>query len=259
LSRGRLLIRYEGRIDHAVGHTVDSVMGWGPHRSSRGFRTALGIGNGWGKITAGIVGGLAVAAAATACGSASGQTGSLPVPTFAAAAATPTAESDVLPTDQGQLPDDCTRLLGENDLGALYGLPLDSVVVRTTIGVAAPSVGRTERLGCRYTRVVGPRVDLLDVNVSAYVDAEAAAKQWRTNAGAEDGAHHEMQLGGARALLVERPSEAVLMIAHNAQTLTFVLPEQIRVRNLTAADTLTDLALRVLPTVSGEPGPSTGT
>jgi hypothetical protein len=195
----------------------------------------------------------------TGCASASGQTGGLPVPTFAPAAATPTADGDVLPTDQGQLPDDCTRLIGENDLGALFGLPLDSVVVRTTIGVAAPSVGRTERLGCRYTRVVGPRADLLDVNVSAYVDAEAAAKQWKTNADAEDGARHDMNLGGARAVLVERPSEAVLMIAHNAQTLTFVMPEKIRVRDLAAADVLTDLALRVLPTASSAPTPSTGT
>ena len=40
------------------------------------------------------------------------------------------------------------------------------------------------------------------------------------------------------------------MVANGAETLTFVLPERIRIRDLSAADTLVDLALRVLPTVA---------
>lgn len=155
--------------------------------------------------------------------------------------------------DDGRLPDDCARLLAANDLGALFGLPLDSVAVRTTIGTPVPAVGRTERLACRYSRAGGDRVDLLDVNVSTYTDDAAAAKQWRTNADAEDGGRRDVQLGAAKGVLVERPAEVVLMLANGTETLTFVLPERIRIGSLSAADTLTDLALRVLPAVSGVP------
>ena len=195
-------------------------------------------------------------AAVTACGSASGEPGTLPVPTFAAPAQT--AASPLGAVDQRRLPDDCMRVLAVNDLGALFGLPLDSVAVRTTIGAPAPAVGRTERLACGYTRVGGARDDLLDLNIGAYTDADAAAKQWRTNVAAEDGSHRDVALGGARGVLVERPQEAVLMIANGAETLTFVLPERVRIRDLSAGDTLVDLALRVLPAVSGAAVPPAG-
>jgi hypothetical protein len=199
-----------------------------------------------------VVAGAAIVALAsaclTACGSAAGEPGSLPVPTFPATAETATANGG--PLDQGLLPDECTRVLGGNDLGALFGLPLESVAVRTTIGTPAPSVGRTERLACQYTRAGGARENLLDINIGAYTDADAATKQWRTNAAAEDGAHRDVALGGAHGVLVERPKEAVLMVANGAETLTFVLPERVRIRDLSAADTLVDLALRVLPTVA---------
>jgi hypothetical protein len=192
-------------------------------------------------------------AALAGCGSAAGQPGALPVPTFPATAERATANGG--PTDQGRLPDDCTRVLGGNDLGALFGLPLDSVAVRTTIGTPAPSVGRTERLACQYTRSGGARDGLLDLNIGAYTDADAATKQWRTNVTAEDGAHRDVALGGAHGVLVERSQEAVLMVANGAETLTFVLPDRIRIRDLSAGDTLVDLALRVLPTVAAAATP----
>ena len=192
--------------------------------------------------------------ALTSCGSAAGDPGALPVPTFPA---TPTAAAAVggVLADQGRLPDDCTRLLAGNDLGALFGLPLDSVSVRTTIGTPAPAVGRTERLTCSYMRTSGAKSDLLDVNVSAYTDADAAARQWRTNAAVEDGPHRDVPLGDARGVLVERPTDAVLLVANGAETLTFVLPQPVRIRDLSAADTLVDLALRVLPTVAAGAAP----
>lgn len=192
--------------------------------------------------------------ALTGCGSAAGEPGALPVPTFPA---TPTvgalAGGGVV--QQGRLPDDCTRLLAGNDLGALFGLPLDSVSVRTTLGTPAPAVGRTERLTCSYARTGGTKGDLLDVNVSAYTDAEAATKQWRTNAAVEDGPHRDVPLGDARGVLVERPTDAVLLVANGAETLTFVLPQPVRIRDLSAADTLVDLALRVLPLVAAGAAP----
>jgi hypothetical protein len=184
------------------------------------------------------------------CGSASGEPGALAVPTFPATAGAPPSGA-AGPGDEGRLPDDCTRVLTGNDLGALFGLPLDSVAVHTTLGVPAPSVGRTERLACEYTRSTGAHDNLLALNVGAYTDADSAVKQWRTNADAEDGTHRDVALGGARGVLVDRPQEVTLMVANGAETLTFVMPASIRIRDLSAGDTLVDLALRVLPAVSG--------
>lgn len=211
---------------------------------ARGMRGGI-----WSRLGAG-----AAVLVLTSCGSAAGEPGALPVPTFAA---TPTAAAagGAGAVDQGRLPDDCTRLLAGNDLGALFGLPLDSVSVRTTLGAPAPAVGRTERLTCSYARTGGTKGDLLDVNVSAYTDAEAATKQWRTNAAVEDGPHRDVPLGDARGVLVERPTDAVLLVANGAETLTFVLPQPVRIRDLSAADTLVDLALRVLPSVAAGAAP----
>ena len=214
-----------GTIDK--GGAGDTVIG------GSGILAGVMRGGIWSRLGAG-----AAVLALTSCGSASGDPGALPVPTFPA---TPTAAASVGPAgaaDQGRLPDDCTRLLGGNDLGALFGLPLDSVAVRTTIGTPAPAVGRT---------------------VSAYTDADAATKQWRTNAAVEDGPHREVTLGNARGVLVERPTDAVLLVANGAETLTFVLPQPVRIRDLSAADTLVDLALRVLPAVAaGAAAPAAG-
>ena len=62
------------------------------------------------------------------------------------------------PRDAGVVPDDCSRMLPVGELVAVLGLPLDSVVVRTTVGVPAPSVGRLERIDCAYsgTAAAGP-------------------------------------------------------------------------------------------------------
>ena len=54
-------------------------------------------------------------------------------------------------------------------------------------------------------------------------------------------------------MLVERPTEAVLHGRQRCRDVTFVLPDRIRIRDLSAGDTLVDLALRVLPTVPRRP------
>jgi hypothetical protein len=228
-----------------------------PRRLARVFRKPVGRAHGdsAARVGAGAAVVALTSAALTACGSAAGEPGSLPVPTFPATVQAG-ASGVAGPTDEGRLPDDCARVLTVNDLGALFGLPLDSVAVRTTRGVPAPAVGRTERLACHYTRAGGAHEDLLDLNIGAYTDGDAAAQQWRTNAAAEDGAHRDVALGGAHGVLIERPQEAVLMVANGAETLTFVLPERIRIRDLSAGDTLVDLALRVLPAVSGAAAPA---
>lgn len=197
-----------------------------------------------------ILAALAIAASATGCAPADAAT--TPVPLFPLAAADGGAQSGEAERD-GSVPTECGEMLAVADLGALLGLPLDSVAVRTTIGVAEPSVGRTERVACRYTGTGPVRGTLLDLNVARYVDAAAATDQWRTNTGVESGTRTDLAIGAAQAALFDRPRESVLMVTYDDDTLTFVLPEGPRPGDRARGDVLVDLALRVLPSV-GPPG-----
>lgn len=175
------------------------------------------------------------------------------LPTFPAAAGASTSASPGA-ADQGMVPDDCSRLLPAADLGALLGLPLDTVAVRTTVGVPSPSVGRTERLDCAYTGTAGgPAVGrlLLGVNAAAYTDAAAAADHWKLNAASEDGARREVAIGSAKAILIQRGGETLLTVLYGSGTLTFTLPGRPLPGNRAPGDVLVDLAQRVLPTIAG--------
>jgi hypothetical protein len=152
------------------------------------------------------------------------------------------------------VPDDCARLLSVGDLGALLGLPLDTVAVRTTMGVPSPSVGRTERLDCAYTGTAGGPAagrPLLGLNAAAYTDDASAADHWRINADAQDGARRDFAIGAASAVLVEQGGESLLTVLYGSGTLTFTLPGRPPPGNRAPADVLVDLALRVLPAVAG--------
>lgn len=174
----------------------------------------------------------------------------LPVPTFpgpeTAGATGPAAN------DPG-IPDECERVMPVADLVALLGLPLDSVAVRTTVGVPEPSVGRVERVACRYTGTLGRirGTTLLELNTGRYTDDASATRQWRVNAATEDGARRSVPLGTAPAILIERPAEALLTVVNRDVALTLTLPAGAPLPpGRTAADTLVDLALRVLATVT---------
>jgi hypothetical protein len=174
------------------------------------------------------------------------------VPTFPGSTPSPTAAAPGT-TDVGVVPDDCERLLKAADLGALLGLPLDSVGVHTTMGIPAPSVGRTERLDCAYTGTPGGPArggPLLQLNAAAYTDAPSATAQWHRNADAEDGAHRDVPIGSASAVLVERRGEALLTVVYGSGTLTFSLPDRPLPGNRPRGDVLVDLALRVLPAIA---------
>jgi hypothetical protein len=191
----------------------------------------------------------------SSCATSSAAPGALPVPTFSAPPAGGGAAPGAAPGEKG-LPGECERILGVDALGALLGLPLDSVAVRTVVGVPAPSVGRDERLDCRYIAAtsVGDRrrgAALLDIALGSYVDADAAARQWRVNSEAMDGPSRELALGAASAVLVERSGEAMLLVVNDAETVTLVLPADVRVGERTSEETLVDLALRVLGALSG--------
>ncbi|WP_214405226.1 hypothetical protein [Pseudonocardia lacus] len=180
------------------------------------------------------------------------------VPTFADQAAAAAAAAGPA-KDEGAVPDDCSRLIGTGDLGALLGLPLDSVALRTTQHVEAPSVGRTERVACDYTGQGSVKGRLLQLDVSAYVDADAAAAHWRVNSEAEDGDRIEVSIGSASAVLVHRRSDSVLRVVHGTHNLAFVLPNRKLPGERTAEEVLVDLALRVLAVVdtgASTPAPS---
>lgn len=184
----------------------------------------------------------------SAAGCAPADAETTPVPLFPR----PSADGGTRPGEaerDGSVPTECGEMLAVADLGALLGLPLDSVAVRTTIGVAEPSVGRTERVACRYSGTGPVRGTLLDLNVARYVDAAAAADQWTTNTGVESGTRTDLAIGAAQAVLFDRPRESVLMVAYDDDTLTFVLPEGPRPGDRARGEVLVDLALRVLPSV----------
>lgn len=189
------------------------------------------------------------ACAVTAC-AATPAVDSPPLPTFPAAADTSAAAAPGA-VDKGVVPDDCARLLPVGELGAVLGLPLDSVAVRTTVGVPSPSVGRTERLDCAYT--AGPPVGrpLLGLNAAAYADDASAADHWTLNARAEDGARRVVPIGAASAILIERGGETLLTVLYGSGTLTFTLPARPLPVARPADAVLVDLAKRVLPTVAG--------
>lgn len=189
---------------------------------------------------------------AAACGGA--PSSSTALPTFVAPTS-PAGGPPVAGPDQGAVPDRCEELLTVADLGALLGLPLDSVTLRTTLHVAQPGVGRTERVACRYTGTGPVSGTLLDIDVSAYSDPDAAAEQWRVNAAAEDGDRRTLPIGSASAVLVERPREAVLRVVHGASNITFLLPARRLPDNRSEADVLVDLALRLLAAVGPADAP----
>jgi len=180
----------------------------------------------------------------TACSTGNAQEGT-PLPTFAAsdAAATGTQAPRI------GLPEDCGTFLAPDDLGALFARPLGSTALRTIKGVPEPTVGRTERVGCRYSASgPGGGNTLLDINLGRYTDAAAATRQWQLNTNAErsDGRSSDVAIGTAKAVAVERRTETLLAVVYGVDTLTFVLPVSARAPG-PPVDRLVDLALRVLP------------
>jgi hypothetical protein len=183
------------------------------------------------------------------------------LPTFPAAD-DPSAAAAAVRSDVGVVPDDCTRILPVDQLVAVLGLPLNSLVVRTTVGVPAPSVGRLERMDCAYTGAAPSGPDrgrrVLAVNAAAYTSPAAAHEQWVRNTAGEEGVHHEQPVGSAAGELVERPGETLLAVQYGSGTVTLVLPDRPLPPASTPAAMLVDLARRVLPTMPGV-APATST
>ncbi|MGE3284995.1 MAG: hypothetical protein AB7J32_02695 [Pseudonocardia sp.] len=188
---------------------------------------------------------LVIGAVVAGCGGPSPP--EVPVPTFPAAAV-----ADGVPApgpDDPGIPDDCGRIMAPEDLVAVLGLPLGSVAVRTVVGVPEPSVGRVERVACRYTGIAGrvEGVTLLEVNAGRYVDGDAAARQWTVNVAAVDGPMQELRIGTAPAVVRVGPESSLLSVVYSDVAVTLALPPGAPdAPGHTTADTLSDLAVRVL-------------
>lgn len=197
-----------------------------------------------------------VACALAGCSSASGDS-TIPVPTFpvpAAGGSTPGAGPIKI-----ALPDDCTRLMSADQAGALFGQALASVTAQTVRGVPEPSVGRTERVACTYrsngqdaaNSAKGPV--LYQLNIGRYGDAAGAKRQWQLNGNAERAdarSSQDLTIAGAPAVLIERADESTLALVYGVDTLTFVLPVAAPGQNRPAAETLPDLARRIIPALA---------
>lgn len=197
---------------------------------------------------------LAVLAAVllSACSTASGDE-SIAVPTFPTV--DPSRPAPGTAPIAIALPDDCARLMSVEQTGALFAQPLGSVSVRTVRGVPEPSVGRTERVACTY-RLTGQGDSgpvLYQLNIGRYGDASAASTQWRSNTNAERSdasSSKDLTVGDAPGVLVERADESTLSLVFGVDTLTFVLPASAPGQTRPAAETLPDLAQRVIPALA---------
>jgi len=198
--------------------------------------------------------GAVVATTATGCSSAPQV---VPVPTFAPSA--PTSTSAPPASETGSLlPADCAQLLGQDELSALFGLPMDTVMVQMVQGTPSPSVGRLERMTCTYTAAgvaaPPPRGVVLRMTVGAYRDTAAAHSQHERNVADEQpGSSSPVRpaLGTASATLLHRDAENLLLTASDAVTLDLDLPP--RPAPLPPTDLLLDLARRVLARLAPSP------
>lgn len=179
------------------------------------------------------------------------------VPTFPPGAPTSTV-AETPPDDGHRLPSDCEELVGQDEISALFGLPLGSVTVRTVRGTPSPSVGRLERMTCTYT-VYEPatpprRGVVLRIAVGAYRDVVAAHDQHERNVADERaGASSSLQpeIGTAAATLVQRDAKCVLLTSSDTVTLDLDLTP--RPVPLPPVDLLTDIARRVLARLPPNP------
>ncbi|MGE0299206.1 MAG: hypothetical protein AB7R99_21255 [Pseudonocardia sp.] len=188
---------------------------------------------------------LAIGSAVAGCGGSPPP--EIPIPTFPAGTAAASAPAAGL-NDPG-MPDDCQRIMAPEDLVAVLGLPLGSVAVRTTVGVPEPSVGRVERVACRYTGISGrvQGVTLLELNAGRYVDGAAASRQWTVNVAAVGGPTQQLRIGTAAAVVRDGPATSLLSVVHSDVAVTLVLPPGApHAPGRSGADTLSDLAVRVL-------------
>lgn len=177
----------------------------------------------------------------------------LPIPRFSNPAAS--VDPSTAQPRATLLPTDCADVLsGRADMAALLGKPTGSVGVHTVLGVPSPQVGQLERLTCSY-RMPGGGDQAVVLTLGAFTDPTAASVQRRRNLAAEQSGAQSakpVSLGSAEATLVTEPNQKVLLIAHDRYTLTAGMADGV-VADQQTEPVLTDLAQRVLPSLSSNP------
>lgn len=141
--------------------------------------------------------------------------------TTAAPTGTASAGSDPTASPTPALPTGCETLLPFTDLDRALGRPLFGES-RFTKGVGQPSIGRTGRATCQYgLGRGGTGVPYVEVGISTYTDAEAAAKRVRATVAAAraDGATQgEATVGGVPATLLGGGKTVTLVLAEGSRT-----------------------------------------
>ena len=178
--------------------------------------------------------------------------GSPAIPTFAGPGGAPT--SSAAPSRNTLIPTDCDQLISKDSLPNLLGLPLGSTTVTALRDVAAPSVGRLERVTCNYVSAGGPaapaqNAPVLKILSSGYTTADAAASQAQLNTQIEERsgiAGVPTPIGAAQATYFDDPDGALLVVVYGRVTTSLTLGAT-PVRGDQARSVLVDLAQRVLP------------
>lgn len=181
------------------------------------------------------------------------SSGSPPIPQFPGPGAAPVTSAP--PPRDSILPTDCNQVLSSDALPNLLGLPLGSVKVNALRDIAAPAVGRLERVTCNYTSNGGSgappsNAQVLRVLTSGYTDNAAAVAQARVNREAQAGSGvtaEPVPLGAAQAQYYADPDSPVLTVVYGRVTASFTLAVDRPVAFDDARPVLVDLAQRALP------------
>jgi hypothetical protein len=206
------------------------------------------------------VGGLAVVAALLLAGCSSGGDGdgqAAPPATTAAPSGTASATGSPTPSPTPELPTGCASLLPFTDLDSALGRPLFGQS-RYVKGAAQPSIGRTGRITCQYgLNAQGRGTPYVEVGISDYASAEAAAKRIQATISAERGAgatQGEATVGGLPATLLGGGKVVTLVLAQGSRTVVITLQRTLA-RNLGSGIDLnkaaTGVAEKVLANLTG--------
>ena len=111
------------------------------------------------------------------------------------------------------------------------GCRSNSIVVRTTVGVPAPSVGRVERMDCAYsgTAPAGPRQRQARCSRSTRPPTRRPPPPARSGCStprARTARTATSRSAAPPGVLVERPGETLLAVQYGSGTVTLVLPDR---------------------------------
>lgn len=194
---------------------------------------------------------------AAGCSSGGGQPKAAPSSTVAPSSTGSAGATSPTPSPTPELPTGCESLLPFTDLDRALGRPLFGES-RFTKGVGQASIGRTGRATCQYGLGRGGKGPAaVEVGISTYTDAEAAAKRVQatiSDARGEGATQGEATVGGIPATLLGAGKVVTLVLAQGSRTLAVTLQRTLA-RSLGSGITLnkatTSVAEKVLTNLAG--------